>query len=128
MTICRGSCCEEFVLPMSKEMLYRRLQNGEATNGSVRESQLLYDMVVSLRRGTPIIKPSGRYFPYTCRFWDRESRKCTIYSRRPVVCRIYPSGKRCKDSLIDPEKGCDLSEGTDIVTAQQEFNTAWGIR
>ena len=30
-----------------------------------------------------------------CRFFDRETRKCTVYDARPYVCRKYPYGARC---------------------------------
>jgi hypothetical protein len=31
----------------------------------------------------------------TCRFFDQEERRCTIYAARPNVCRRYPSGNQC---------------------------------
>lgn len=30
-----------------------------------------------------------------CRFFDRQARRCTIYSARPAVCRQYPDGPKC---------------------------------
>lgn len=30
-----------------------------------------------------------------CQFFDRQERRCTIYSARPSVCRQYPGGKTC---------------------------------
>lgn len=31
----------------------------------------------------------------TCRFIDKETRRCTIYESRPTVCRSYPGQSRC---------------------------------
>ena len=30
-----------------------------------------------------------------CRFFDTDTRRCTIYEGRPAVCRDYPNGKTC---------------------------------
>jgi Fe-S-cluster containining protein len=30
-----------------------------------------------------------------CRFLDKESRMCSIYSARPAICRDYPGTRRC---------------------------------
>lgn len=34
-------------------------------------------------------------FKSTCRFFDQEARRCTVYSARPNVCRQYPYGNTC---------------------------------
>ncbi len=34
-------------------------------------------------------------FKSTCRFFDQDERRCTIYAARPNVCRRYPSGTTC---------------------------------
>ncbi len=26
---------------------------------------------------------------YACRFFDRQTRRCTIYETRPLVCRVF---------------------------------------
>ena len=31
----------------------------------------------------------------TCRFFDQDLRRCTVYAARPSVCRIYPEDKTC---------------------------------
>jgi Fe-S-cluster containining protein len=30
-----------------------------------------------------------------CRFFDRDTRRCTVYEARPTVCRQYPQATRC---------------------------------
>ncbi|HSN71342.1 MAG TPA: YkgJ family cysteine cluster protein [Steroidobacteraceae bacterium] len=34
-------------------------------------------------------------FYSTCRFFDQEARRCTVYEARPAVCRRYPYGGKC---------------------------------
>jgi Fe-S-cluster containining protein len=31
----------------------------------------------------------------TCRFFDQQARRCTVYGARPGVCRKYPEDKVC---------------------------------
>lgn len=51
-------------------------------------------------------------FGTVCRFLDRDSRKCTVYSARPRICRQFPGTRRCgyydflsfeRRALDDPE-------------------------
>ncbi|HVR42502.1 MAG TPA: YkgJ family cysteine cluster protein [Thermoanaerobaculia bacterium] len=34
-------------------------------------------------------------FGSICTFFDRETRRCTVYEARPNVCRSYPDGRSC---------------------------------
>jgi Fe-S-cluster containining protein len=34
-------------------------------------------------------------FGTACRFLDRETRGCTVYSARPRICRQFPGARRC---------------------------------
>jgi len=36
-----------------------------------------------------------KIYKSVCRFFDRKTRKCTVYEARPNVCRKYPYGKTC---------------------------------
>ena len=31
----------------------------------------------------------------TCRFFDQDARRCTVYEARPSVCRLYPEDRVC---------------------------------
>lgn len=64
---CNGLCCAEFWL---------------------REPELSEhaDMLVPVAPGL-----------FTCKHWDGATRLCTIYERRPQMCRDYPEpGKVCR--------------------------------
>jgi len=34
-------------------------------------------------------------FESVCRFFDSDTRRCTVYQARPTVCRQYPHTSRC---------------------------------
>ena len=34
-------------------------------------------------------------FKSTCRFFDQDARRCTVYAARPSVCRTYPEDLVC---------------------------------
>lgn len=40
------------------------------------------------RKADPVLGQS-------CRFLDKETRRCSIYNARPAVCRQFPSTSRC---------------------------------
>ena len=43
----------------------------------------------------PLGKDSTGADHFGCRFHDVETRSCTIYSKRPEMCRNYPSERGC---------------------------------
>jgi len=40
-------------------------------------------------------RKADRLFGQACMFLNQETRKCTIYHARPVVCREFPDTSRC---------------------------------
>lgn len=40
-------------------------------------------------------RKADRLFGQACMFLDQETRKCTIYHARPLVCREFPNTSRC---------------------------------
>ena len=40
-------------------------------------------------------RKADRLFGQACAFLDQETRKCTIYNARPLVCREFPTTSRC---------------------------------
>jgi Fe-S-cluster containining protein len=133
---CSGKCCEEFTLTsLSKTALMRRAQNGETANGTNLEMKMIADMTISLDNGRPrkeatvTSNKTVKIFKYRCKWHDKVTGKCTIYSKRPVMCRIFPSEKTLlkdiKDLGCDPE--CFSKLGTPIEQALKEFKEAWGL-
>lgn len=40
-------------------------------------------------------RKADRLFGQACTFLDQNTRKCTIYDARPLVCREFPTTSRC---------------------------------
>ena len=40
-------------------------------------------------------RKADRLFGRACTFLDQDTRKCTIYNARPLVCREFPTTSRC---------------------------------
>lgn len=40
-------------------------------------------------------RKDDEYFGRICRFFDTETRRCTIYEARPSACRVFPGEGRC---------------------------------
>lgn len=40
-------------------------------------------------------RKADKLFGQACTFLDQETRKCTIYNARPLVCHEFPSTSRC---------------------------------
>jgi Fe-S-cluster containining protein len=40
-------------------------------------------------------RKADRLFGQACMFLDQDTRKCTIYDARPLVCREFPTTSRC---------------------------------
>ena len=40
-------------------------------------------------------RKADRLFGQACAFLDQDTRKCTIYNARPLVCREFPTTSRC---------------------------------
>src|ERR1700704_3412007 len=49
---------------------------------------------------------ADRLFGQACMFLNQETRKCTIYNARPLVCRDFPATSRCAYyDLLEFERG-----------------------
>jgi Fe-S-cluster containining protein len=101
---CDGTCCVAFTLSKHPGELVM----GPAIDdpGSVVETFTLLGMLEPLtveqargrraRLGGHEPNPratDGEYF--SCRHWDETTRLCSIYARRPWMCRWYPNSGQC---------------------------------
>ena len=114
---CTGHCCETFSLPMGPDALRKSYmlwisdndagtERADAPDGIVYEDiHLIYPMAVYVGKeeppeACPDPGVSADVYLYKCKHFDWETRKCTIYSIRPAMCRNYPYGRPC------PHTGC----------------------
>ena len=113
---CTGHCCEVFSLPFSPDELrtaYHRwkinagntkpipMAGNETTKTIFADIYLIAPMVKYLGFRTAPMKavvqngrPRAAHY-YTCKNFDKKTRKCTIYEIRPQMCREYPYGRGC---------------------------------
>jgi Fe-S-cluster containining protein len=83
-----------------------------AGRSDVEESQFLADMLI------PIPETDTSPVTFTCRHFDRESRKCTVYKVRPRMCEGYPyaPGALCQFP------GCDVRRSGLELTPDPEID------
>ena len=102
---CPGFCCQAFNIGPPGEALRKRLEEvGDP------DKDLILDMVIYLGKfprnpawphdSDPPFDgdktPAGdRGHFHTCKHYDRETRSCGIYDRRPGMCRRFPNTTAC---------------------------------
>ena len=109
---CIGKCCEAFSLgQMSLENVRRHVVS--------EDDAFIADMLVPLgyfnRNPLHVVGNQdyavqemstqsfmGAWF-YTCRHYDKATRSCTVYERRPEMCRKFPNDGQCQFN------GCEFS-------------------
>lgn len=111
MTRCAtGSCCEAFYLPIDKQTLAKWRFNPESIPEKFKSPDVrkVVDMILPLGRystspangGVP--DENGNWY-YTCKWFDKETKNCTNYKYRPLMCSAYPYQNKCE------YKGCTYS-------------------
>jgi hypothetical protein len=59
-------------------------------------------------------RKADRLFGQACMFLDQETRKCTIYNARPLVCHEFPTTSRCAYyDLIEFER--EQQDDVDVI-------------
>lgn len=68
----------------------------------------------SHRKERILRRKADRLFGQACTFLDQETRKCTVYKARPLVCREFPSTPRCAYyDLLEWER--DQQDDPDVI-------------
>jgi Fe-S-cluster containining protein len=81
---CPGDCCNG--TGIDAEGLEKLTRPGNDT----AENLILLDMLVL----TYWTVEGG--IKFACKRWDRETRLCTRYDERPLMCSAYPYGRGCE--------------------------------
>ena len=116
---CPGHCCVAFYLAAPHDSL------AEIRDG-MRDGDQIADMVIPLsldeanerlaRFGSDRqYGPESEGYVYTCRNFDDETRLCTIYDKRPEMCRDYPYANEC-------EFQCGCRSTADVIGKWTLFN------
>jgi len=99
---CIGLCCSMFnLLGESKEdYLIEGIDNEECRQVGEMLRLIGYDTENST---------DGKPWPvYTCKYWNKNTKLCTIYDQRPEMCRTYPDGDECG------WEGCTVGKDTNV--------------
>ncbi len=114
---CTGHCCEKFQLPWNQKGLDKALE--DTLHGTMvwQDMEFVHDMVIfigpteeSLIENLENTDSGQQFWDWTCRHFDKENRICTVYDKRPQMCRKhgvdYPcatQGCTMKSAKRDPE-------------------------
>lgn len=83
---CTGMCCERFPLGNNHEEVMTLLESG-----SVQDGFIILNMITHIPADDKV-----SYSTYTCKHWNKDTRKCGIYATRPFMCSDYPYDKACR--------------------------------
>lgn len=95
---CSGKCCEDFFLPFSPEELEELYEKHTTRDIGLIYIMLIYKGVNHIIPETGKTRKNGELVHHwTCRFHDKENKKCKIYFVRPHFCRTFPDYTMVKD-------------------------------
>lgn len=142
---CMGECCEDIGVRLSPEEIkasYFYWLSKEKNAGSYKLSKstsllldsnhkiyedihLIYPMLVFVKKDyyhpeNPTKKSKDAVYHYTCKHFNTENRKCSIYDIRPAMCRSYPDGKACRNPKCKWKKQIALRKKEDKLKVKQE--------
>ncbi len=86
---CPGYCCS-YEIPVNTVDLKRLARHFGVTEASAAKRY------TKIFEGEPVLRHhKDHIYKSMCMFFDRDERRCTVYTARPSICRTYPSGERC---------------------------------
>ncbi|HEY9396301.1 MAG TPA: YkgJ family cysteine cluster protein [Burkholderiales bacterium] len=86
---CPGYCCS-YEIPVNAADV-KRLARHFGVTEAVAEKRY-----TKIFEGEPVLRHhKDHIYKSMCTFFDRDERRCTVYTARPAICRTYPSGNRC---------------------------------
>jgi Fe-S-cluster containining protein len=88
---CTGECCRRFHLYIEKG-IPATLEQVKAADHHPENLALI-----------PLLRRINQSRYFRCTAWDPETRLCTIYERRPKLCREFPYRDPCPHCGLEPE-------------------------
>lgn len=115
---CNGGCCAVFYFPSNPREIKDKIDEYGEYNGN--DGMMLANMLIPLtleeagerveRFGIDpksVTAPEGVHDHYfTCKYWDEDTRQCTVYEARPDMCATYPYEREGGCSICGVEGGC----------------------
>jgi len=87
---CPAYCCSYDRIEVTKRDLLRIAKHFGI---SYKQAEQRYTKNSPL--GRVLRHQKDHIYKHVCEFLDSDTRRCTIYTARPSVCRGYPDGSRC---------------------------------
>ena len=111
---CPGYCCSYPNIPLENGDLERLAAHFElsAEQFTKRFTKKGKADKTDKTRPTVLRHKEDHVFGTICTFFDRDERRCTVYTARPDICRDYPGRPRCgyyeflsfeRDAQDDPD-------------------------
>jgi Fe-S-cluster containining protein len=92
---CTGSCCERFTLRagyvyVTPENLQQRIEDSRKAGNEdeLFTLEMLVYIGYSNVASTGVIEQVPSHW-WTCKYFDSSTRLCTVYEKRPRMCRTY---------------------------------------
>jgi Fe-S-cluster containining protein len=96
---CPGYCCERFPISSTKTKHDKELLRDPVVRGMVEPAGY---QLFEMETGPDEPPRTVELAVWSCRYWNRETRLCTIYAQRPLMCRTYPDGYACRFCGLTP--------------------------
>ena len=91
---CPGYCCSYSRIAVSDSDI-ERLARHFGLDTEVARRRFTYRYKTRELDEQLLRHKKDHIYASTCRFFDQDKRRCTVYEARPGVCRIYPEDKVC---------------------------------
>lgn len=91
---CPGYCCSYSRIAISDADIERLARHFGISNAAAKE-RFTYRYKTREVDEQLLRHKKDHVYKSTCRFFDQDARRCTVYEARPSVCRKYPEDKVC---------------------------------
>jgi uncharacterized protein len=111
---CPGYCCSYHIIPATKHDVERLAKHlGLSYEAALKKCVSKGDKKdggeFKMRRKADI------HFGKICRFFDTETRNCSVYKARPAICRAYPTARCGYYDFLKNER--DTQEDQELIAS-----------
>jgi Fe-S-cluster containining protein len=112
---CPGYCCSYHTIPVTRRDLKRLAAHfGIGFNKAKAKFVVKNDEKEKEHGEFKMRRKADEHFGRICRFFDTETRRCTVYKARPATCRSFPGGRCGYYDFLSHERR--TQEDPDLIT------------
>jgi len=89
---CPGYCCSYDWIPVNKLDIKRLAKHFNLTYEQAEKRYTRFEEDYGYR---VLRHKKDHIYKSTCRMFDQEERRCSVYEARPAICRSYPEEQKC---------------------------------